>query len=79
MHQGQNTTTSDQRSHRSTERCQILQQTGHHLGIQQRQNQRRRQIESSFPYKQRIIRTDRNVLWNEQLTGHFLSHDDNHI
>ena len=31
-------------------------------------NQRRRQVESSFPHKQRIIRTSSDVLWIMQFT-----------
>jgi hypothetical protein len=36
-------------------------------------------MESSISHEQRIVRTNHNVLWNEQLTSHMLSNDDNDI
>jgi hypothetical protein len=36
-------------------------------------------MESSISHEQRVIRTNRNVFWNEQLTSHVLSNDDNNI
>ena len=75
-HKGQNTTTINRRSHRQTQRGQILQQAGFDLGIQQRTNQRRRQMEGSFPYEQRTIRTPSDVLWIMQFTGNIPKNDE---
>ena len=51
----QDTITTDWRSNQQTQRCEILQQIGFYLGIQQYKNQRRQKIESGILNKQKAI------------------------
>jgi len=75
-HKEQNATTINWRSHRQTQGGQIFQQVGFDLEIQQLTNQRRRQMEGSFPYEQRTIRTLSDVLWIMQFTGNIPKNDE---
>ena len=53
--QGQDATTFDWRSNRQTQGGKILQQAGFDLGIQQRMNQKERQMEGHIPDQQKIV------------------------
>ena len=75
--QGQDATTFDWRSNRQTQGDKILQQAGFDLGIQQRMNQKERQMEGHIPNQQRIVQTSSDVLWIVQFTRNF-SMDDEH-
>ena len=76
---GQNTTTSNWRSNRQTQRSKILQQVRSDLEIQQCTNQGRRQIEDHIPHEQRTIRAPSDVFWTMQFTRDISKDDEQHF
>ena len=49
------------------------------MGVQQRQNQTGRRMESGLYHQQRIVRTTSNVLRANQLAGHLPDYDERNI
>jgi hypothetical protein len=69
-------TTANSRTHRPIKRLLPLHEIRHLLGLQQRPDQRRRQMESSIYHQRRLVQTNRHVLRAHQLPGNLPNHDE---